>query len=377
MGDTLTTMLRRIKLMPLGLFVCICMINFGCGSSEGPPKVDMYEPDFGPPETLIVVEGSGYDDLLAINFNDDVPADFNPSFGTGNALLFRVPPNAPLGDNDIRIVTSEGETTFPFRVTLEAPKVSFFSPKSANEGETVYILGENFFEPLEVLFFDSIAGNIIYHQPDSLVVEVPAGVQRGRLKVKANGGSATTAENFFSTTDILINDFDGNGVRAETEKWLFYGSIDQNANDAIQSSNPDPIDNNFLKVSGTDPGSVWIGGVESHSNDPMVFENFGLTSDLNNTFVSMDINNNGQEKTTLIIVLAERGGSPNDFTQQIDIDWEGWENLNIPLNRFQDVDGLTVDPSKIRTVKLHLFNDQNTTQRHEINVDNLKFIQVN
>ncbi len=348
----------------------------GCGNPP-PPSVTVFSPDFGPEETLITVEGMDFETVTYINFDNDVPANFNPSFGTDKALLFRVPPNAVLGENMVKIGTEGGETSFPFRVTLKAPEVSSFSPKSANEGEIVTILGKNFFEPLEILFFDSIPGKIIYADPDSLAIEVPPGVEQGRIKVKANGGNSFTSEVFFSTTDILINDFDGNGLRAETNKWIFYGNVEQNAFNAIQNTNPEPIDNNFLKISGTDPGTIWVGGAENHSWDADVFDVFPIESDINNTFLEVDVNSNGRDKTHLIIVLAERAGSPNDFTQTIHLDKDGWQKLSIPLNRFKDLDGFTVDPQKIRAVKLHLWNELSSNQSLEVNVDNLKFVQIN
>jgi len=364
-----------IKGFTLGL---ISLLFLSSCQEDGPPTVDSFSPDAGFENTLITVEGSNFENLVSINFNDGVPADFNPSFGTSSALLFRVPENAPLGDNNVVITTETGEVSFPFKVTLEAPEISDFSPKSANEGEMVYIKGKNFFEPLVVLFEDSLAGNIIYSDPDSLVVEVPAGVERGRIKVKANGGSSLTGEFFFSTTEILVNDFDGNGVRSETDKWLFYGSIDQNSSNATTNADPDGFDgSNFLKISGTDPGTVWIGGAESHSNDPMVFEVFDIASDINNTFVEMDINNNGYDDTHLIVVLAERNGSINDFSETIEVDWDGWEHVSLPLNRFKDVDGAFIDPEKIRTIKMHLYNELQSNQPLEVNVDNLKFVQIN
>ncbi len=352
--------------------VCLMM---SCNTGEA-PAVTSFTPDFGPVETLITVQGSGFDDLIAIDFDEGIAADFNPSFGTETALLFRVPPTAVVGDNTIMIVSEDGETSFPFRVTLDAPSVFNFYPKSANEGNRVTILGKNFFEPLEVLFFDSIAANIIHHQPDSLVVEVPAGVEKGRIKVKANGGSSITPELFFSTSELLVNDFDGNGVRAETNKWLFYGGIEQNNMTAVGSMSPAPTDGNYLKLSGFDTGGIWVGGTESHSNDPNVFEVFDITSNLNDTFLELDLNSNGKKDTHIILVLAERGGSPNDFTETISLDWDGWETVSIPLNRFQDINGATPDPQKLRTIKLHLFNELGSSQKMEANIDNLKFIQI-
>ncbi|MEM9546164.1 MAG: IPT/TIG domain-containing protein [Bacteroidota bacterium] len=348
----------------------------GCGEVEQ-PNVEKFSPTFGPAETLITVEGMHFETVQYILFDGNVPADFNPSFGTDNALLFRVPLNAELGENTIRIGTEGGEVTFPFRVTRLPPEVQDFSPKSANEGDLVTILGENFFEPLEVLFFDSVPGEIIHAVEDSLVVSVPAGVEKGQIKVKANGGSSLTNEVFFSTTDILVNDFDGNGLRSNTNMWLFYGNIDQNAFNAVQSSDPEPIDGQFLKLSGKDPGSVWIGGAENHSWDVDNFDVFPIMSDIDNTFLEVDFNSNGQDDTYVIIVLVERDGSGNDFTQTIEIDWNNWKRVSIPLNRFKDIDGFTIDPQKIRAVKLHLFNEAGTSQSLEVNVDNLTFVQIN
>ncbi len=354
----------------------IGLIYMSSCSTGDEPVVSTYSPDFGPSETLITIEGSGLDNLISINFNEGVAADFNPSFGKSDAILLRVPPDAPLGDNLISIVTEYGETSIPFRVTLQSPSVFDFSPKFANQGAIVSITGKNFFEPLEVLFFDSIPGNIIYHQPDSIAVEVPANVQKGRITVKANGGSSITPELFFSTDEILVNDFDGNGVRAETNKWLFYGAIDQNAMTALDNAVPAPLDGQFLKISGFDNGAIWVGGTESHSDDPMVFDVFDIQSDINDTFIEFDVHNNGKDDTHLIVVLAERGGSTNDFTEMIHVNETGWHKVNIPLNRFSDITGATPNPQKIRTLKFHLFNELDSAQKMEVNLDNIKIIQI-
>jgi hypothetical protein len=366
-----------MKYLNYAFVLLISILVISCGEKPA-PFVAKFKPAFGPEKTLITVTGMDFEGITSIKFDDGVNADFNPSFGTDSALLFRVPPDAKLGNNMITITTETGEVSFPFRVTLEAPEVEDFRPKSANLGGRITILGKNFFEPLEVLFFDSIAGNIVYHDPDSIIVEVPANVKKGRLKVKANGGSSLTGELFFSTLEILVNDFDGKGVRSETNKWQFYGFIDQqNAAAAIQKTNPIPVSGNFLKITGKDIGSQWIGGTENHTNDVDVFKAFNILSDVNNSFIEMDINSNGSQKTHLILVLAERNGSPNDFTHTIQLDWTGWKKVRIPLNRFKDVNGATVNTEKIKAVKLHLYNELKITSKLEANIDNLKFILIN
>jgi len=171
-------------------------------------------------------------------------------------LLLRIPEEVALGDHVVTIETEGGTATTNFKVTLEAPEIYRFEPESADVGQEITIYGENFFEPLEVYFFDSIQANIINLTPDSIRVVVPEGVEKGALTVVANGGLTRSPVQFFSTNTILINDFDGNGLRGETNKWIFVGSVDQNANNATQNTNPAPKDGDFLKLTGADDFNI-------------------------------------------------------------------------------------------------------------------------
>lgn len=359
------------------LTVLSAIIGTSCNKYEA-PSITTISPIKGPVETLIVIEGANFEDIISLNFNDGVAANFNPSYGSETGVLLRVPLDAPIGDNVITIETKGGTVTADFKVTLDAPELTSFYPVSGEVGGTVTFLGENFFEPIEVLFFDSIAGDILFLSPDSMVVEIPEGVEKGFLTIKANGGDISTNIQFFSVTELLVNNFDGEGIRSQTENWLFYGGILQtSSNTAIRSANPDPIDNNFLKLSGVDPGSVWIGGTESHAWDINDFDVFPIVSDLTNTFLEMDLNNNGREDSHIVLILTERAGSPNDFTYNQDINQEGWNHLSIPLSRFEDVNGLQIDPQIIKNLKVHLVNNNMATSAIEANIDNIKFIQVN
>ncbi len=359
------------------LAVFSSLVWCSCNKYEA-PSILTISPVKGPVETLITIEGSHFEDIISLNFNDGVPANFNPSYGSENAVLFRVPLNAPIGDNIITIETKGGTVMADFKVTLDAPKLTSFFPASGEVGGTVTFLGENFFEPIEVLFFDSIAAPILFLSPDSMVVEIPEGVEKGFIKIKANGGDISTNVQFFTVTDILVNNFDGAGIRSETSNWLFYGSILQSsASTAVRSSNPAPIDNNFLKLSGVDPGSIWIGGTESHAWDINEFSVFPIESDLTNTFLEMELNNNGREDSHIVLILTERDGSLNDFTYNQDISQEGWNRISIPLSRFEDVNGLQINPQIIRNLKIHLVNNNMSATAIEANIDNIKFVQVN
>ena len=335
------------------------------------------DPAFGSAETLVTIEGSNLGNIETMTFSDEV-VNFNTAYNSDNALLYRIAESIPLGPHVVEITTAGGSTTFDFTVSKEAPEVFNFSPASANVGEEVIIRGENFFEPLEVLFHDSIQAEITFVSEDSLRVIVPEGIEKGRIILKANGGRAVSPVDFFRTRTILVNDFDGNGMRASTEMWLKDGFVDQTTIiEGVQNSNPDPIDNNFLKLTGTDGLEInWIGGTESNFADIDDFQNFGITTGIGFTLIKMDINNNGSSDTYLTVGLTERDGSLNDFAHTIAVDWTGWQEVIIPLTRFEDLDGLLVDPAKVKSVILHITDDNETGEQIEVNIDNVRFEEI-
>ena len=366
-------MLSRIQLLFFGLALLTIV---SCGKEAGPPVIEIISPVFGPAESLITIEGVNLANISEIRFSDQV-INFNTAYNADHALLFRVPTNVPLGEHVVTITTDGGTVTTDFRVTLDPPEIFNFSPESAAPGETVTVRGKNFFEPMTVWFFDSIEAELITLAPDSLMVIVPEGVEKGRIAMFANGGFTRSPINFFSINPILVNDFDGNGLRSETNNWIFRGSIDQNKNTAVQNSIPAPIDGNYLKLSGRDDlGILWIGGAENHTWDVDQFQTFGITADANNTLLEMDVNNNGRTNTHIILVLLENDGSTNDFAFQTELDKEGWQRLSIPLNRFQDLNDFIVDPTKVKTVKIQLIDADNSQETLEVNVDNIRFVEI-
>lgn len=359
----------------LSLFLLVAL--FGCTPDPGTPMIVSVEPDFGPAETLVTFEGSNLENIREITFSDQV-VNFNTAYNSDVALFFRVPTNIPLGEHVVEITTEGGTAVTNFRVTLEAPEISEISPEFGSPGEVVTILGKNFFEPLEVYFFDSIQAEIITQTPDSLEVLVPTGIEKGRVTVSANGGVALSPVNFFSINPILVNDFDGNGVRSETNKWGFVGQVNENAGNAVQSSDPDPIDGNFLKLTGEDELDItWIGGAQSHFGFPGDdFVTFGITTNINNTLLEMDVHGNGADNTYLSLILLEHEGLTSDFVNEVHVTWEGWRRLSIPLNRFSNFEGVNVDPTKVKVIKIHMLDENDSNETLEVAVDNLRFVEI-
>ncbi|MEM6342255.1 MAG: IPT/TIG domain-containing protein [Bacteroidota bacterium] len=364
--------LRYIYLL-LGL--CLC---FGaCQKDPGPPSIDIIDPIFGPEGTLVTIEGQNLGNIQAITFSGQA-VNFNNAYNADHALLMRIPASVPLGEHEVQIRTPFGEVNTQFRVTLDPPEVYAVNPQPASAGEVVTIYGENFYEPLEVYFFDSIQAEIIISTPDSIRAIVPEEVEKGPITVVANGGLARSPIDFFSVNNILINDFDGGGMRPLTERWIFKGAINETALTAVQNSDPSPIDNNYLKISGTDDLDItWIGGVQSYFGlQGDSFQDFGIRTAANNTLLELDVNNNGRTNTHVILILLENNGNPNDFAHTVHLDSDGWQRLSIPLNRFVDLNGAIVDPAKVRIVKIFLTDDDDSNTLLEVNVDNLRFVEI-
>lgn len=359
------------------LTILIALVSFmACTEEINEPISENISPLFGPAETLITIEGSHLGEIKQITFSDQ-SINFNTAYNADHAILFRVPTNIPLGEHVVTLFTEGGMASTNFRITLDPPEIFGFSKESASTGEQLVVRGKNFFEPLKLFFFDSIQAEIVDFAPDSIVTIVPQGVTKGRITVDANGGTAVSPIDFFTVNSILVNDFDGNGLRAETDKWIFVGSIDQNKNTAIQNQVPEPISGNYLKLSGRDDLNIsWIGGAENHTWDVEQFQTFGITTNANNTILEMDIHNNGRENTNIILVLLEKDGSTNDFTTEVKIDWVGWDRISIPLNRFLDLNDFIVDPTKVKTIKIHLIDADDSNEKLEVNVDNIRFLEI-
>jgi len=127
-------------------------------------------------------------------------------------------------------------------------------------------------------------------------------------------------------------------------------------------------------VSGTDDlGTIWLGGPKTPGGNSV--ETFQITTDLNATFLEMDVNSNGRDGTWLLLVLREQDGSSSDFTARVQLNDPGWNKISLPLVRFKDAGGLTIDPQKVNQIKFHIEDRDETGQRIEANIDNVEFAE--
>ncbi|MEL7161363.1 MAG: glycan-binding surface protein [Bacteroidota bacterium] len=207
-----------------------------------------------------------------------------------------------------------------------------------------------------------------------MIVTVPAGAKTGFIRVDADGGTAQTNVTFQIFERQLVSDFDGDGLVAN-DQLTFRGFTDQGSGAPfIRSSLPAPIEGNFLQLSGTDDlGTVWLGGAESPGGNAV--DSFDIQTNVNTTFLEMDVNSNGHPDTWLLLVLREQNGSTADFTARVKLTDVGWSRISLPLVRFKDASGLVVDPQKVNQIKFHIEDRDQTGRRIEANIDNVIFAE--
>src|ERR1022692_151759 len=200
----------RNKLLIAFIIVIAGLIQFGCKKSEsGPPMitgirvVDSTKRDSlftqAIPGTEIVVQGSNFNGLQAVFFND-TSAYFNPVYVTGSNFIIVIPatartaatnPNVP---SVIKIVTNHGTATYSFKLYLPPPAIS--SITFDNSGTIVYINGYNF-EGIQKITFpvqgsDTALSYTVNKTFTQIIAAIPPGAAfNDSLRVYVTFGTAT------------------------------------------------------------------------------------------------------------------------------------------------------------------------------------------
>ena len=368
--------------LPLRLAaLLLVLLAVGCDDVE-PPELISLEPDMGPRETLVVMQGNHLGEIRELTFNDSI-IPFNTAYNSDVALLFRIPSNISLGEKQMVVRTDGGSFTTTFTVTEDPPEITRFYPRIADPGDLITFIGDNYFDPLEVTFTsdvdslgmitDSVAGEIVFQAVDSLIVRVPEGARTGFIRIDANGGSVRTGVTFQTFSNVLVSDFDGNGIVGNDE-WTFDGFTEQgNGAPFIRSSLPAPVSGNFIQLSGSDElGIGWIGGAKTPGGTAV--DSFGITTQAGNTFLEFDVNSNGRTGTRLVMILQQYD-SGDDFTHRIILNDQGWVEESHDLTRFRNSNGIVVNPARINQIKFHLEDPERNGQRLEANIDNVAFAE--
>src|SRR4051812_45984872 len=149
------------------------------------------------PGTEVVLQGVNIGNAVNVYFNG-AEARFNPAYNTTTNLIVIIPRTAPTAatvpdvPNQIRLVTSHGETIFTFTLTPPLPNILTVKNENTIPGEQMTITGENMFMIQNVTFPGDIVVTDFNASADGtqVLVTVPAslGTQSGKLFLKGKYG---------------------------------------------------------------------------------------------------------------------------------------------------------------------------------------------
>jgi hypothetical protein len=161
--------------------------------------------------SLIAIMGQNLGSVREIWFND-LQAEINPTFVNNHTILVHVPSLVPdVITNQMKLVFANGETLlYDFTVDINKPLLDHAKSEYLNEGDTLIIYGDYFYEPLTITFADDQPAEVMSVSTDSktLMIKVPEVVPEGPIKVTSNFG--TTVSNFWlQDKRNIIADFEG------------------------------------------------------------------------------------------------------------------------------------------------------------------------
>ncbi|HEV3411209.1 MAG TPA: glycan-binding surface protein [Puia sp.] len=154
------------------------------------------------PGALIVIQGTGFDGLQAVYFNDSLAA-VNPVYVTNTNIIVSIPSGTqtaatdPKVPNKIKVVTSHGTATFTFKVVLDPPVITSIS--FDNTGTMLYINGKNLVGISKITFpigatgnYDTATGYTINTTWTQIAAGVPPGTAwNDSLRVYCTFGNAS------------------------------------------------------------------------------------------------------------------------------------------------------------------------------------------
>jgi hypothetical protein len=171
------------------------------------------------PGTLIAIQGSNFDGLEHVYFND-FDAPFNAALVSNNFIPITIPSEAPTApplnsvSNTIKVVTSHGSATFTFTLVLTPPVILAVSNENAPAGSTLVIRGYNFYGISKVIFPGGInAPTYTVDSSTQITVTVPSGITAGdSLHIVGTFGTASSPfvfDNWMSPTTGFLANFEG------------------------------------------------------------------------------------------------------------------------------------------------------------------------
>lgn len=169
------------------------------GIKAGNPVAENLTPSTASGGTLLTLTGTGLGDIRKIVFDkDSVPAPFQPTLNTENAIIFRVPDTVSGGPQNIVLTNSAGRSLLVPFTGLAFPSVSSVSNYDFVAGTELTLTGNNLETVSKVVFDNSTdQATIVSKAKKKLVIKMPATTTaRAALNITNVTGTITTTQEF-------------------------------------------------------------------------------------------------------------------------------------------------------------------------------------
>ena len=200
--------------------------------APGTPVAAKLMPDSAAGGAAVTLTGTGLGDIRTIVFEKQgVPASFQTTLNTENALIFRVPSEASGGVQNVTFTNSAGQSiSVPFKV-LAYPTVSDVSNFNFTKGTVITITGNNLDDVTAVAIADSVKGisdaaTIISKEKKQLVIQMPASsLDRGTLSITNGTGRIRTKQEFMNVDKAYKIFTDAYGTGFQDGSWGDAGAV--------------------------------------------------------------------------------------------------------------------------------------------------------
>ncbi|MGA0560177.1 cell shape determination protein CcmA [Larkinella sp. VNQ87] len=198
-------------------------------SKPGNPVATAIMPDSAAGGTVVTLTGTGLGDIRSIVFEkENVPAGFQPTLNTDQALIFRVPDEVVGGVQQVTFTNSEGRSvSVPFRV-LAYPTVAEVSNYNFTKGAEITLTGNNLDDVTSVrLTGTSDAATIVSKEKKKLVIKMPANtaVNRATLDIVNGTGLLRTTQELTNLDKAYSIFTDAYGAGFQDGSWGDAGAI--------------------------------------------------------------------------------------------------------------------------------------------------------
>lgn len=345
------------------------------------------------PGQWVVLLGHNLSDVVQISFNG-IPATVNSALYSDTSVVVQVPtvipfPSVPAEElNTIRYVTPHGATTFTFNIVAPPPTIGGISNENANEGDSVYINGLNFFFVEEVIFAGvPVTGYAASGDGTSIGFVVPALTQSGPVVVTTKSGTASTVFKVNDNATGILCNFDN----VNTFSWGT-GTDNSSVNYPGNRGYYAVLSNGVLPAG---DGNWWNSQRGINTNDVQWVPVDSLSVPVDQYALKFEISVPGEWNGTSIYIVKgynfnfmaryepwlDANGVAFSFTTK------GWRTVTIPLTAFRRNDGkgasavsLTelLGSSGAGAVNIHTKNFSGSPTATGLNaaVDNIRVVKI-